>query len=80
MITILKESEVKGKAEFVPSAENLKNLLDTALEMSTDTADAVEKIKSSVDVLMLAIAELQEIQDADNKEEKGDDENVKDKN
>ncbi len=90
MITILKEAEVKGMVEFIPSAENLKELSDAALEMTMDNADKLDKIKASMDVIMMSIAELQEAHDADgeaeepapNKEpkEKGDDVDVKDKN
>lgn len=90
MITILKEAEVKGAVEFIPSAENLKELSDAALEMTAENADKLDKIKASLDVIMMSIAELQEAHDADgevkepapNKEpkEKGDDVDVKDKN
>lgn len=64
MITILKEAEVKGAVEFIPSAENLKELSDAALEMTMDNADRLDEIKASIDVLMMSIAELQEAQDA----------------
>lgn len=84
MITIFKEAEVKGKAEFIPSAENLKELSDAALEMTTENADKLDKIKASLDVIMMSIAELQEAHDADEAEEpkdvKGDGEDVKNKN
>ena len=83
MITILKEAEVKGTVEFIPSAENLKELSDAALEMTMDNADKLDEIKASIDVIMMSIAELQEAHDADGeepKEEKGDGEDVKDKN
>lgn len=90
MITILKEAEVKGAVEFIPSAENLKELSDAALEMTAENADKLDKIKASLDVIMMSIAELQEAHDVDdeaeepapNKEpkEKGDDVDVKDKN
>ena len=88
MITILKEAEVKGAVEFIPSAENLKELSDAALEMTAENADKLDKIKASLDVIMMSIAELQEVHDADGEEpapseepkEKGDDEDVKDKN
>lgn len=65
MITILKEAEVKGSVEFIPSAENLKELSDAALEMTMDNADRLDEIKASIDVLMMSIAELQEAHDAD---------------
>ena len=64
MITILKEAEVKGAVEFIPSAENLKELSDAALEMTMDNADKLDEIKASIDVLMMSIAELQEAHDA----------------
>lgn len=87
MITILKEAEVKGAVEFIPSAENLKELSDAALEMTSENADRLDAIKASLDVIMMSIAELQEAHDAGeetapNKEpkEKGDDVDVKDKN
>lgn len=65
MITILKESEVKGRPAFIPSAQNLKELSDTALEMTMDNADRLDEIKASIDVLMMSIAELQEARDAE---------------
>lgn len=96
MITILKEAEVKGAVEFIPSAENLKELSDAALEMTAENADKLDKIKASLDVIMMSIAELQEAHDADGEEpteekaeekpaepkenEKGDGENVENKN
>lgn len=88
MITILKEAEVKGAVEFIPSAENLKELSDAALEMTAENADKLDKIKASLDVIMMSIAELQEAHDAgeetvpneEPKDEKGDDVDVKDKN
>lgn len=84
MITILKEAEVKGAVEFIPSAENLKELSDAALEMTMDNADRLDEIKASLDVIMMSIAELQEAHDADGEaeepKEKGDDVDVKDKN
>lgn len=96
MITILKEVEVKGAVEFIPSAENLKELSDAALEMTAENADKLDKIKASLDVIMMSIAELQEAHDADGEEpteekaeekpaepkenEKGDGENVENKN
>lgn len=90
MITILKEAEVKGAVEFIPSAENLKELSDAALEMTIDNADKLDKIKASLDVIMMSIAELQEAHDADGEaeepapneepKEKGDGENVENKN
>lgn len=90
MITILKEAEVKGAVEFIPSAENLKELSDAALEMTAENADKLDKIKASLDVIMMSIAELQEAHDADGEaeepapneepKEKGDGEDVKDKN
>lgn len=64
MITILKEAEVKGAVEFIPSAENLKELSDAALEMTMDNADKLDEIKASMDVIMMSIAELQEAHDA----------------
>ena len=64
MITILKEAEVKGAVEFIPSAENLKELSDAALEMTAENADKLDKIKASLDVIMMSIAELQEAHDA----------------
>lgn len=63
MITILKEAEVKGTVEFIPSAENLKELSDAALEMTAENADKLDKIKASLDVIMMSIAELQEAHD-----------------
>lgn len=81
MITILKESEVKGAVEFIPSAENLKELSDAALEMTTENADKLDKIKASLDVIMMSLAELQEAHDAvEEPKEKGDGENVENKN
>lgn len=81
MITILKEAEVKGTVEFIPSAENLKELSDAALEMTAENADKLDKIKASLDVIMMSIAELQEAHDeAEEPKEKGDDVDVKDKN
>lgn len=90
MITILKEAEVKGAVEFIPSAENLKELSDAALEMTAENADKLDKIKASLDVIMMSLAELQEAHDADGEaeepapneepKEKGDGENVENKN
>lgn len=88
MITILKEAEVKGTVEFIPSAENLKELSDAALEMTMDNADRLDEIKASIDVLMMSIAELQEAHDASEEpepeapaeNEKGDGEDVENKN
>lgn len=87
MITILKEAEVKGTVEFIPSAENLKELSDAALEMTMDNADRLDEIKASMDVIMMSIAELQEAHDAveeapaENDEDvKGDGEDVENKN
>lgn len=74
MITVLKEVEVLGKAEFIPSALNLKELSDAALEMTAENADKLDKIKESIDLLMLSVAELQEVHDKD--DVKGDGENV----
>lgn len=65
MITILKEAEVKGTVEFIPSADNLKELSDAALEMTAENADKLDKIKALLDVIMMSIAELQEAHDAD---------------
>lgn len=79
MITILKEAEVKGAVEFIPSAENLKELSDAALEMTIDNADKLDAIKASIDTIMLSIAELQEAHDASEEpktDEKGDNTNV----
>lgn len=64
MITILKEAEVKGTVEFIPSADNLKELSDAALEMTAENADKLDKIKALLDVIMMSIAELQEAHDA----------------
>ena len=85
MITILKEAEVKGAVEFIPSTENLKELSDAALEMTAENADKLDKIKASLDVIMMSLAELQEVHDADGeaeepKEVKGDDVDVKNEN
>lgn len=90
MITILKEAEVKGAVEFIPSAENLRDLSDAALTMTAENADKLDKIKASLDVIMMSIAELQEAHDADGEaeepapneepKEKGDGENVENKN
>lgn len=84
MITILKEAEVKGTVEFIPSAENLKELSDAALDMTAENADKLDKIKASLDIIMMSIAELQEAHDADGEaeepKEKGDDEDVKNEN
>lgn len=60
MIKVLKEAEVTGKRTFVPTGENLKALTDSALEMSTDTLEEVEKLKKAVDTAMMAIAEIME--------------------
>lgn len=82
MITILKEAEVKGAVEFIPSAENLKELSDAALEMTTENADKLDEIKASIDTIMMSIAELQEAHDAtepapsEEPKEKGDNTNV----
>ncbi len=54
--------------EFIPSAENLKELSDAALEMTAENADKLDKIKASLDVIMMSIAELQEVHDADGEE------------
>ena len=85
MITILKEAEVKGTVEFIPSAENLKELSDAALEMTMDNPEKLDEIKASIDVIMMSIAELQEAHDAgeepkDNTDVKGDGEDVENKN
>lgn len=80
MITILKESEVKGAVEFIPSAENLKELSDAALEMTMDNADKLDELKASINILMMSIAELQEAHDAEDTDVKGDGEDVENKN
>lgn len=93
MITILKEAEVKGAVEFIPSAENLRDLSDAALTMTAENADKLDKIKASLDVIMMSIAELQEAHDEDEEpasseepapseepKKKGDGENVENKN
>ena len=84
MITILKEAEVKGTVEFIPSAENLKELSDAALEMTMDNADKLDELKASIDVIMMSIAELQEAHDTNEEapaeNEKGDGEDVENKN
>lgn len=63
MIKILKESEVTGKAKFIPTPDGLKELSDTALEMTADNADKLDNLKKAVDVIMMSLAELQEAQD-----------------
>ena len=65
MIEVLKEVEVTGKRAFVPSAENLKALTDTALEMNMETSEEIAKLKKAVDTAMLAIAELLEEKEGD---------------
>lgn len=60
MIKVLKEAEVTGKRAFVPTGENLKALTDSALEMSVETSEEIEKLKKAVDTAMMAIAEIME--------------------
>lgn len=85
MIEVLNEAKVTGKAIFIPSPENLKQLSDAALEATTENADELDKMKASINILMLSIAELQEAHDeaeepTDNTDVKGDGEDVKNKN
>ena len=96
MITILKEAEVKGAVEFIPSAENLKELSDAALTMTAENAEDIDLLQKSIDTLLVLVAELSEAQDADKKttseptaskepekpveDEKGDDTNVEGEN
>lgn len=60
MIEVLKEAEVTGKLAFVPSAKNLKALSDSALELSTENAEELVKLKKAIDLAMLSISELLE--------------------
>lgn len=60
MIEVLKEAEVTGKVAFVPSAKNLKELTDVALEASTENAEELAKLKKAIDLAMLSISELLE--------------------
>lgn len=69
MIKILKETEVTGKAKFIPTPDGLKELSDTALEMTADNADKLDNLKKAVDVIMMSLAELQEAQDTKDGEE-----------
>lgn len=69
MIKVLKESEVTGKAKFIPTPDGLKELSDTALEMTADNADKLDNLKKAVDVIMMSLAELQEAQDTKDGEE-----------
>lgn len=69
MIKILKEMEVTGKAKFIPTPDGLKELSDTALEMTADNADKLDNLKKAVDVIMMSLAELQEAQDTKDGEE-----------
>lgn len=69
MIKILKEAEVTGKAKFIPTPDGLKELSDTALEMTADNADKLDNLKKAVDVIMMSLAELQEAQDRKDGEE-----------
>lgn len=69
MIKILKETEVTGKAKFIPTPDGLKELSDTALEMTADNADKLDNLKKAVDVIMMSLAELQEAQDTKEGEE-----------
>lgn len=90
MIEVLNEAKVTGKAIFIPSPGNLKQLSDAALEATTENADELDKMKASINILMLSIAELQEAHDAlepaeEPKENtttdaKGEETNVKNKN
>lgn len=70
MIKILKEAEVTGKAKFIPTPDGLKELSDTALEMTADNADKLDNLKKAVDVIMMSLAELQEAQDTNGGEDK----------
>lgn len=65
MIEVIREKEVTGKMAFVPNAENLKALTDSALEMSVETSEEIAKLKKAVDTAMLAIAELLEEKEGD---------------
>ena len=69
MIKILKETEVTGKAKFIPTPDGLKELSDTALEMTADNADKLDNLKKAVDIIMMSLAELQEAQDTKDGEE-----------
>ena len=96
MITILKEAEVKGKPEFIPTAENLRDLSDAALTMTAENAENIDLLQKSIDTLLVLVAELSEAQDADKEiineptapkepekpveDVKGDDTNVKSEN
>lgn len=70
MITLLKEAEVTGKAIFIPSPENLKQLSDAALEIGTDAAEKIDKLKEALDMAVLAIVDLQEKLDKEVKNER----------
>lgn len=92
MITILKEAEVKGTVEFIPTAENLRDLSDAALTMTAENAENIDLLQKSIDTLLVLVAELSEAQDAveepapeepapsEEPKEKGDDNNVKSEN
>lgn len=69
MIKILKETEVMGRAKFIPTPDRLKELSDTALEMTADNAEKLDNLKKAIDVIMMSLAELQEAQDTNDGEE-----------
>ena len=60
MIEVLNEAKVTGKAIFIPSPENLKQLSDAALEIGTDAAEKIDTLKEALDMAVLAIVDLQE--------------------
>lgn len=68
MIEILKEADVTGRIKFVPSPENLKELSDAALEVSTENGEEIAKLKKALELAMLAIAELTEATEETRKE------------
>lgn len=65
MITVLKESEITGKAEFIPTLESLKGLSDMVAEIVADNTDRLDRLKQAIDVIMVSVAELQEAGDAE---------------
>lgn len=69
MIKILKETEVTGRAKFIPTPDGLKELSDTALEMTADNAEKLDNLKKAIDIIMMSLAELQEAQDTNDGEE-----------
>lgn len=63
MIKILKETEVTGKAKFIPTLENLTTAIDMASEATMTNAEEQDKILATIDTVMMTLADLMEAMD-----------------